>query len=408
MTTKGERPMMPFKQSTLAIAVAAVVAAPTAMASEIDHGGGDYKANVRLNLDANADTTSSHSSVKMEKETDTTKDVNYSGNVSIDGEIEANSLGMAVIDNTQLNDNNDVVNNRNDNDASVDDNAFQGSSGNVGANVAAGDNNTQSNAAALAAADAGFVFGHGDAEVFSRQDAESNLTVNIGADNSAALGDSAFRNATGNLAVNVASGNSNAQQNNFAGASGAGSMGEAGVSTKQVADHNTTTNDPSYRTAFETLTSEIDMNEVGGSYDGDVDQSNNVYPDNWSAAEGIDPHNQHGSGPATTGHSDFDDRTQTTDSDGDNAPLDEDGAFEFEEAGDIALSGTASVSMEYAYSELGRRTSNDASIDGNAMRNASGNIGVNLAAGSNNLQSNSLSLTTVGPNGGNGGNGVEQ
>jgi hypothetical protein len=167
---------------------------------------------------------------------------------------------------------------------------------------------------------------------------------------------------------------------------------------------------PSYDVAFETISAEIDLggpeSGVEGSYEGDVDQSNNVYPDNWSHSDDHGDHEQHPNAPSQVGHSDFDSETQTDSSDADNDPLDPDGAFEFEEAGDIELSGTASVTTGYAYLERDRRTTNNASIDGNALRGATGNIGVNVASGTNNLQSNSLSVVSVGPEG-NGNGGVE-
>ncbi|WP_070988397.1 hypothetical protein [Halofilum ochraceum] len=375
-----------FEKSALAIAVAAVIAAPAAMAEGYE----------------------SDSSVEMDKETDTEKEIDYEGEVSVGGYIDGDALGMAVIENRQDNGGNEVLNKANNNSASVDDNAMREGSGNLGANAAAGDNNSQSNAAALAAADADFVFGHGDAEAFSKQTTGGNRTANIGARNSANLGGNALQDATGNIGVNVTAGNSNSQQNNFAATTGADSMAEAGVSTRQSVGGNETVNSPSYDLEFEQLTAEIDMggpeSGVSGSYEGDVDQSNNVYPDNWDHNPEFGDENQHPNAPAPSlGHSDFDSETQTNSSDEDNAPLDEDGAFEFEEAGDIELSGTASVSMGYAHLERDRRTTNNASIDGNALRGATGNIGVNVASGTNNLQSNSLSVVSVGPEGNGGG-----
>lgn len=367
-----------FEKSALAIAVAAVLAAPAAMAERGYDGG---------------------SSVDMDKDTDTEKDLEYEGEVSVGGHIRGDALGMAVIENRQDNGGNQVLNKSNNNSASVDDNAMREGSGNLGANAAAGDNNTQSNAAALAAADADFVFGHGDAEVFSEQTTGGNSTANIGARNSANLGGNALQDAVGNIGVNVTAGNSNSQQNNFAASTGADSMAEAGVSTRQTVGGNDTTNAPSYDMAFETTTVEIDMSGVDGTYEGDSDQSNNVYPDNWSHNDDFDDENQHPNAPDQLGHSDFDSETQTNSSDADNEPLDPDGAFEFEEAGDIELSGTASVTTGYAYLERDRRTTNSASIDGNALRGATGNIGSNVAAGTNNLQSNSLSVVSVGPEG---------
>ena len=390
-----------FHKSALAIAVAAVVAAPAAMAQAGSEGS---KSSNRTTSDYSESNRTSNTEIDISKDLNTRKDVNY----DIRGTLRADSLGMAVINNEQDTTNNVGLNDNNNNNASIGDNAMRRSSGNIGANAAAGDNNTQSNAAALATADAGFVFGHADAEVFAEQDGQENVTENAGVRNRARLNGNALRGASGNIGVNVASGNSNAQQNNLSASVGGGSFGEANVAMKQSANHNLTTNVPGEVVTENSTTEDISlsMSDVGGTYWGDVDQSNNVYPDNWAAPDDVDPHDQHGSGPFTTGHSDFDSQTETSDSDGDNAPLDDDGAFEFEEEGDLALRGTATGSATFSHVER-RRSSNRASIGGNALMDASGNIAVNSAAGTNNLQANSLSIAAGRQNGGGDGGSVE-
>lgn len=48
------------------------------------------------------------------------------------------------------------------------------------------------------------------------------------------------------------------------------------------------------------------------------------------------------------------------------------------------------------------RAENNASLSGDAFRSASGNIGVNVAAGTGNLQANSLALAVAQPSSGGG------
>jgi hypothetical protein len=88
------------------------------------------------------------------------------------------------------------------------------SSGNIGANVAAGDMNQQANNVAVATADEQFVFGSAEAESTIDQDNEG-WTYNMGGGN-AAMMDGSGNGASGNVGVNAASGNLNQQQNALA------------------------------------------------------------------------------------------------------------------------------------------------------------------------------------------------
>lgn len=112
----------------------------------------------------------------------------------------------------------------------------------------------------------------------------------------------------------------------------------------------------------------------------EMDQVGNVYPDMWSGPS-------HTGGTAT-GHFDLDTATQGySDLNGDG------GALAFRGTDDSVLSGTISGEMpvnRIAYTFH----SNDATLGGSALAGASGNIGVNVAAGSNNLQRNSLSIAS--------------
>lgn len=169
-------------------------------------------------------------------------DVEYEGRVNVGGYINVNKLGMAVVDNQQSSTMIGTANTRTDNTSKIN-GSFKDASGNVGANVAAGDSNVQGNSAALAAydqvdADAEFVMGrsqqHGtaggssDAEIFSDQSANHNWTSNQGHQNKASVGDGAFKDAAGNIGVNVTSGSGNVQANNMAASVSTGNMAEIG------------------------------------------------------------------------------------------------------------------------------------------------------------------------------------
>ena len=131
-------------------------------------------------------------------------DVEYEGTVRVGGYINVNKLGMAVVDNQQSSSMIGTGNSRTENTSKID-GSFKGASGNVGANVAAGDSNVQGNSASLAAydeVDAEFIMGRGqqqgmpggssDAEIFSTQSASQNWTTNHGHQNKAGIGDGAF------------------------------------------------------------------------------------------------------------------------------------------------------------------------------------------------------------------------
>jgi hypothetical protein len=124
----------------------------------------------------------------------------------------------ASVDDTQINHSNDVINNETKNTASID-GSLDGAAGNVGVNVAAGDNNQQANAAAIATADAAFVFGglassSASASIGVDQQAYNNTLTNYGNPNNASVLGSA-NEATGNVAINVAAGNYNQQKNDM-------------------------------------------------------------------------------------------------------------------------------------------------------------------------------------------------
>ncbi|WP_197408084.1 MULTISPECIES: hypothetical protein, partial [unclassified Guyparkeria] len=144
---------------------------------------------------------------------------------------------------------------------------------------------------------------------------------------------------------------------------------------------------------------------ASGSIDGEMDQIGNVYPDTWSNELGeiSEPHPE---GGEPVGHFDLDTATQG------GSDLNQDGGalafgthdmtYEGEESGSLGFYEYGSVGLSSVMSgEVGTtryvvvNATNDASLLGSAFSNASGNIGVNVAAGTGNLQSNSLSMAVA-------------
>src|SRR5690606_35253220 len=108
-------------------------------------------------------------SVYLSKDLSVSSDVDIDGDITLTGDVEIDSAAIAVVDGRQT-----IADNFGDNDvlentASIADDAGGGASGNLGFNVASGDNNAYDNAAVLSAAYASFAFGMADAEIFNSQ-----------------------------------------------------------------------------------------------------------------------------------------------------------------------------------------------------------------------------------------------
>ncbi|WP_425481396.1 adhesin [Luteimonas terrae] len=373
-----------------------------------------------VNSDVRRERNEHGVSVNLEKDLSLSSDIAFTGDPTITGNIDLDSAAIAVIDNRQSVSGNIGMNKVLENTASIADDVGSEASGNLLFNVAAGDNNVQDNAAALSAADAGFAFGLADAEVFVNQSGMNNATMNHGVTNSAGLGGNAFSSATGNIGVNVASGNNNAQKNAMAASVATAAYAQASVSSNQASSGNMTSNAGSYERFTDTTQVSLSGPVRGwslsagvGSYEGTTSgtsssegmshQASNFYADLWSGA-------QHPAGNAT-GHADFDidsqgaianpgrdgvgglafDNTSTGEYEGT-----EEGELGFVELGysdlQASLSGTVTTSRWVAVA-----ATNDASLSGSAFSSASGNIGVNVAAGTGNLQANSLSMAVAQP-----------
>lgn len=223
-----------------------------------------------------------------------TMDESYTQTKVSNVNVNSDGLSHSQVDSEQQSLLNVTDNDRTENEAQLDANAFENAAGNIGANVAAGTGNAQANDVAISSAqDAGFVFAS-EAEANVVQTSALNPTSNDGTDNDAWIADQAFQNASGNLNVNVAAGTGNLQKNSMSlSAASNGNLSEADARTLQLVAANPVDNDRG--------------------------------------------------GPA-----------------------------------DIVS------------------TNNHAELDDLAFQNATGNIGVNLASGTGNLQSNTLSVSSVG------------
>ena len=258
---------MQFKKSTLVMAVA-LAASPAAFASG-GHSDNHYRPSfsksyheeVKVKVDNEA-------SIKIKKSVTFDQNVAIRGGALVYGRILVNSSATAVVDDKQINHDNKVLNQHHNNNATVNGAAMSGARGNIGVNVAAGDNNMQDNAAAISAADARFVFGASDAEVFVNQDSIRNTVINSGNVNNASVNGNAFMGAAGNIGVNVAAGNSNLQKNNAAIAVSGGSLSTSTVSNLQQSGGNNTLNagrvDVYHDTTYVTMTGR--MNGGYGGY----------------------------------------------------------------------------------------------------------------------------------------------
>jgi hypothetical protein len=237
------------------------------------------------------------------------------------------SGSSATVDDTQLNYDNEVTNNETKNTAAID-TSLNGVSGNVGANVASGDNNQQANAAAIATADAGFVFGLGSqgysaqASITVEQQGHDNTLTNNGNPNNASVTNSGWE-AQGNVGINVAAGNFNQQKNDLAIASSETAYkAEASVTVLQESHDNVTENNVG------------DVYELDGGLD--VVAASRSNPRN-------PPHNPPGN------------------------PSED----------PTSVPQTPVVNNATLY---------------NSLNDASGNVGINIAAGGGNQQSNSLAI----------------
>lgn len=279
---------------------------------------------------------------------------------------------VATVVNAQTSTGNYVLNEGTENTGNLD-GSLDDAAGNVGVNIAGGDHNQQANSAALSTADEFFVFGTATAAVGLTQTG-TNTVDNISVTNTASVVDSG-NNASGNIGINVAGGVFNQQKNDFATAISAGFAASASSSATQSSTGNIT-NNQAVLTESATVSYTLDGN-VTGEYNGISDQVGDVYLEVWNS-------DTHPNGTVQIGHVDVD-----SDNQGAVPGPNETGSFFFEESGEIELAGTLTGTVPVL--SLQEAVINTASITG-SLNGASGNVGVNSAAGSGNQQSNSLAI----------------
>jgi hypothetical protein len=351
--------------------------------------------------------------VNLESDLQVGADVQFRGRPTVSGDLEVDSAAIAIIDNRQSITDNEGDNQLLENNSSISENVAQDASGNLGFNTAAGDNNAQDNAASLSAADASFTFGMSDAQVYVNQYGAGNTTTNEGVVNNSSLSGNAFRGATGNIGVNSAAGNNNEQKNALAASVSTARMATASISSNQVSTGNSVSNEGYVKAMRDTTQVTLRGNVRGGTAAigvggyagrGNAYQKENFYPDTWSGSSHT--------GGNQTGHIDLDaDAQGATDNPYNEGAgglafdTDERGVLAYGEVGyadlQASLSGTVATTRWVV-----ERAENNASLSGDSFRGASGNIGVNVAAGTGNLQANSLALAVAQPStGGNPGGG---
>jgi hypothetical protein len=297
--------------------------------------------------------------------------------------LDPDSAATATVDDTQFSVGNEVYNEGTQNTAGLagsgndSEGSLNGAAGNIGVNIAAGDHNQQANAAALATADESFIFGAATATVTLSQDQPGpNLVNNFSTANTATVGDSA-NNASGNVGINVAAGVFNQQKNDLATAVSGGYVATATNTTTQNSIGNTTNNNAVLVTSAST-TIDFDTGNVTGTYTGISDQRGNQYPEIWT------PGNHDGGQEPQFGHIDLDGEVL-----GAEDELGNGGALLFDEVGELILGGSVSGSIPLV--SLQQAVVNNATVSG-SLNGASGNVGINVAAGAGNQQANSLAI----------------
>ncbi|WP_434630584.1 heme utilization protein [Pseudomonas sp. Z1-29] len=260
--------------------------------------------------------------------------------------------GATVLD-EQNSDGNVVTNQATRNTAEATD-SLNGSNGNMGANIAAGDGNQQDNAAALATADESFIFGAAVAASSATQVNNNNYVKNNSTQNNASL-TSAGNNGSGNIGINVTAGNFNQQKNNLAIAVSGGRVAQASAAADQSSTGLVVDNKGVRTYKTDTLTS---TSEASGTFK--AKGTGTVEDDGgWG--------NKGGYGG---GH--------------------DDDKFKFSAVGTFELAGS---NTQQVLTRDGWKNPvyNNATMT-NSMNGFSGNGGANVSAGVGNQQSNSLSI----------------
>ncbi len=257
------------------------------------------------------------------------------------------------------------------NGAMVAGNVMQFVTGNVGLNVAAGDFNTQSNALAISTAAATeSSTTHASALIADSQRSNGawcwipSIAGGFYTANDAGLSANVLQDASGNINANAAAGLQNTQDNNTAialatGASLGGSA-KAGVSGEQTSgpwsfafDMGGNNNATVQNNVLQNATGKIGVNVASGMQ--------NMQSNDLAYAFNRGGHN----------------------------------ATALTEVSQQSLGAITASAPLSGYSDIAALPTNTASVSGNVLQNASGDVGLNVAAGAGNLQRNTLSIANV-------------
>ena len=293
-------------------------------------------------------------------------------NISISNgeeDMEVSGLVRALSKNDQFLMFNKINNQRTENEATVSGDVLSGAQGNIGANVVAGDYNAQSNVVAIAVGKQSSSLV--ESKTLSVQKAKFNEVNNEGVTNTASASDNALSGAKGNIQLNIAAGVDNAQTNQLGIAVGPTKVGIGVAYVQQKSKYNTVNNQPiteGTEGGEIPIELEVQMNEnISGSIE------NGWYSGTeegviWYDREAGEVENEYsGTESGEIG-----------------------GGISIE---NIELTGTITASIPIGITSI--NTKNIASLSGSVLSGAVGNIGVNVAAGSNNLQANTLSITYI-------------
>lgn len=270
--------------------------------------------------------------------------------------------GATVLD-TQNSEGNTVLNQGTQNGAALD-NSLNGSNGNMGANVAAGDGNQQDNAAALATADESFIFGSAVAASSATQNNINNAVNNYSNTNTATL-TNAGNNGSGNIGMNVTAGNFNQQKNNLAIAVSGGRVAAAAASADQSSSGLQVANNGTQTYKTDTLRGTF---TAAGAF---VAAGKAVS----TPADDDHGHGGYGNDNRGGGHGGHDDGKVNSD---------------FVAVGVFGLAGV--TTQQYLTPDGWKNPVTNTAVMQNSMNNFSGNGGANVSSGSGNQQSNSLSI----------------
>lgn len=288
------------------------------------------------------------------------------------------------------------------NAAYIENSAFENVSGNVGANVAAGNGNQQLNVAHIDNNSPTFVFSGDYEQSVSNTDWDGSQPQEADIDNSA------FEYATGNLGVNVAAGNVN-QQQNAAFIVVDDTLNSEVIYASQYADGNDCSgcgNQNAYIEghAFDHAKGNIGVNVAAGNGN---QQLNSLTIASTNAAQNVDIEQTQGAADDTVWGNSYEGSGNNWADIANNAfnhvsgnvgvnVAAGNGNQQANRAEVLTMDSNGAQSSTIHQSQAGldtdRSDNNTAYLSDNAFQNASGNIGVNVAAGNGNQQANSLTV----------------